>query len=892
MGIIYARVKRSFLILVIWGISCGYAQDIHAVLGKAQEYHGVNLQEKLYLHLDKPSYTAGDTIWIKAYCTVGVENLLSNLSGLAYIELIDPAEEVVSRIKIPLVMGLGLADIALHDTITEGSYRLRAYTYWMRNSDEAFFYDRTIPISNGRSDKVLTYTAAEQDAQGQVYTINLRELEGTPLINRPVQFEILNEGKVVEKKRGRTDVEGTVSLTLNSRHENAVVRYRFETADGRTVQKVFKTTPALKRNDIQLLPEGGKLLADRTNRVAVKAADASGLGVAAEVFFLSGADTVAHIRTNELGMGATTLSPISGNALRAVAKFEDGRSQEIAVPAVHVSGYSLMLDNLQEGRLTAELNLSDDLVDGKEIYFVVHHLGRAYLASREQLTGQQIVFSAGTADLPNGVLTLSVLDNGFKPIAERPFFHYSTSKQVPITITLDKESYSTREKVTVKIGTHNEADSLLIGAFSASVLHLGKIDSGELEEAPNILSALLLSSDIKGFIEKPGSYFANGNIKRQDLDYLMLTQGWRNIDWTALKTAEHPLYSVEKGIRIAGHTKKLGRQAPEAGATVQLFPTSSLLEYQETISNEYGYFEFNGLLFPDSMAFVLSARDDKGRDRIDITIAEEGLPEIGSNRNRPLERNDVNSWQVDQIKASNARLAELRRAGLVEGTIMIDEVQVSRRQNRVSNRSKNPYGAGNADHIFTADDFKGHTHLGQYIMDQIGNVLRWDPETGWPIGDIGVYVLDGMDIDSIEVRSLPIEAIESVEVLANGFYGVDSKKLIFYITTKPGNEGFNRISVPRGKTTIRPEGLYRTKTFYKPAYGTNADPIVIKDMRTTIHWEPSLVINRGKHTQFYFYVSDEPGKYCILLEGLDIKGRIWRQLLEFEVSSEGAVSTQ
>lgn len=877
MGIIYARVKRSFLILVIWGISCGYAQDIHAVLGKAQKYHGVHLQEKLYLHLDKPSYTAGDTIWIKAYCTVGVDNLLSNLSGLAYIELINPTREVVSRIKIPLVMGLGLADIALNDTITEGSYRLRAYTNWMRNSDEAFFYDRTIPISNGRSDKVLTYTAAEQGSKGQVYTINLRELAGTPLINRPVQFEILHEGKVVEKKRGRTDVEGTVSLTLNSRHENAVVRYRFETADGRTVQKVFKTTPARKRNDIQLLPEGGKLLADRTNRVAVKAVDVRGMGVAAEVFFLSGADTLAHVRTNELGMGATTLFPISGSPLRAVASFGDGTLQEIPLPPVYTSGYSLMLDNLQEGRLTAELNLSDDLVDGREIYFVVHHLGRAYLASREQLTGQQIVFSAGTADLPNGVLTLSVLDNGFKPIAERPFFHYSTSKQVPITITLDKESYSTREKVTVEIETHNEADSLLIGAFSASVLHLGKIDSGELEEAPNILSALLLSSDIKGFIEKPGSYFANGNIKRQDLDYLMLTQGWRNVDWTALKTAEQPLYSVEKGIRIAGHTKKLGRQAPEAGATVQLFPTSNLLEYQETISNEYGYFEFGDLLFPDSMAFVLSARDNKGRDRIDISVVEEDLLEIGSNRNRPLERNDVNSWQVDQIKASNARLAELRRAGLVEGTIMIDEVQVNRRQNRVSNRSKNINGPGNADHIFTAEDFED---CGSWETCLAGKIpfMAWNPETGMPAV---TFVVDGMVMDSEMVALLPVEGIESLEVLRSSHYKfayqkLDEGEMVFVITTKEGGLSFNSPGSPKGKLFITPKGLAVVKTFYKPIYEVGDGLSTVKDLRTTIHWEPSLVINKSNKTEFSFYTSDEQATCWIVLEGLDIRGRIVR----------------
>ncbi|MBD1432871.1 hypothetical protein H8B06_08550 [Sphingobacterium sp. DN00404] len=866
-------------------INSVYAQDIHGTLDKAREYHGVHFQEKIYLHLDKPSYTAGDTIWIKAYCTVGVENLLSNLSGLAYIELIDPAEEVVYRMKIPLVMGLGLADIALQDTITEGSYRLRAYTNWMRNAGEEFFYDRTLSISNGRSDRVLTNTSIKQDTKGQVYTINLRELNGDPVGDIPVQFEILDKGKVVERKRGRADGGGVVSLTLDRRHGNAMVRYRFETADGRTVQKFVKATDTTTSYSVQLLPEGGKLLADRTNRIAVKAVDAGGLGIAAEVLFLSGADTVTRVQTNVLGMGATTLFPLSGSPLRAVAKFEDGMSQEIAVPTVHVSGYSLMLDNLREGRLTAELNLSDDLVDGREFYFVVHHLGRAYLASREQMKGQQVVFSAGTADLPNGVLTLSVLDNRLMPIAERPFFHYDTSEETPITITLDRESYSTREKVAVEIGARNEADSLLIGAFSASVLHLGKVDRDELEEAPNILSTLLLSSDLKGFIEKPGFYFANGNIKRQDLDYLMLTQGWRNIDWTSLDTVGIPPYRAEKGIRIAGHTKKLGRKTPEAGAIVQLFPTSSLLEYQETTADQNGYFEFGDLLFPDSMSFVLSARDTKGEDRIDITVVEEDLPGIGPNRNIPLERSDVNALQVNQIKASNARLAELRRAGLAEGTIMIDEVQVNHRQNRVSNRSKNPYGAGNADYIFTAEDFQGHTHLGQYMMDQIGSVLRWDPETGWPMGGIGVYVLDGMSIDSIRVQSIPIDAIESVEVLANGFYGVDPKKIIFYITTKPGNEAFNRISMPRGKTSIRPGGLYVAKTFYKPIYGATAYPTAVKDLRPTIHWEPSLVINKGKHIHFDFYVSDEWGKHCIVLEGVDVQGGIWRQLSEFKVLS-------
>ncbi|TJZ61790.1 hypothetical protein FAZ15_04540 [Sphingobacterium olei] len=249
------KIVFSFFLLI--GINPLYGQHIEQVLRDAREHHELNLQEKLYLHLDKPTYTAGETIWIKVYCTVGVENLLSNLSGITDIELIDPAHNIVSAIKIPLVMGMGIADIQLNDTITEGSYRLRAYTSWMRNADEQFFYDRTLHISNGRSDNVLTATTLHaNNEKGTTYAVDLKTMSGVPLQDIPVQFEVLHNGKVVEKKKQQTDGGGVTTVLLNHKYEDAIIRYSFETPEKLTINKFIKPLNIRTQNCVQLLPEG------------------------------------------------------------------------------------------------------------------------------------------------------------------------------------------------------------------------------------------------------------------------------------------------------------------------------------------------------------------------------------------------------------------------------------------------------------------------------------------------------------------------------------------------------------------------------------------------------------------------------------------------------------
>src|ERR1700759_965513 len=56
--------------------------------------------EKVYLQLNKPAYNLGDTIWFKAYVTVGTHHQPSALSGVLYVDLLDGNNRAVKSLQL------------------------------------------------------------------------------------------------------------------------------------------------------------------------------------------------------------------------------------------------------------------------------------------------------------------------------------------------------------------------------------------------------------------------------------------------------------------------------------------------------------------------------------------------------------------------------------------------------------------------------------------------------------------------------------------------------------------------------------------------------------------------------------------------------------------------
>jgi hypothetical protein len=104
--------------------------------------------EKVYLHLDRPYYSAGDDIWFKAYLVNALTNELFDNSNNLNVELISPYSKIIKRNTLRLDKGLGCGDFHLGDSIPSGNYQIRAYTDWMRNFGDVFFFKKEIVIDN------------------------------------------------------------------------------------------------------------------------------------------------------------------------------------------------------------------------------------------------------------------------------------------------------------------------------------------------------------------------------------------------------------------------------------------------------------------------------------------------------------------------------------------------------------------------------------------------------------------------------------------------------------------------------------------------------------------------------------------------------------------------
>jgi TonB-dependent SusC/RagA subfamily outer membrane receptor len=113
-------------------------------------------QQKVYIHTDKDSYLAGETIWMKAYLIRTTSLLPDSISKDIYIELIDFNEQPVRNIILRNMNGFSHGDLTLSDTFPEGKYQIRAYTNWMRNFDKDFFFHKSIMIKNPNYENVIT----------------------------------------------------------------------------------------------------------------------------------------------------------------------------------------------------------------------------------------------------------------------------------------------------------------------------------------------------------------------------------------------------------------------------------------------------------------------------------------------------------------------------------------------------------------------------------------------------------------------------------------------------------------------------------------------------------------------------------------------------------------
>jgi hypothetical protein len=445
----------------------------------------------------------------------------------------------------------------------------------------------------------------------------------------------------------------------------------------------------------------------------------------------------------------------------------------------------------------------------------------------------------------------------------------------------------------------------LAGNFSMAVTDDKQVKQDTVKET--ILTRVLLTSDIKGYVEDPGYYYPVKNADSWEaLDNLLLTQGWTNYGQQQATKQPEIKFEAEPEFAVKGRVSNLFNK-PVKGTPVVLFSTSPTL-IMNTTTNNSGEFYFNHFPRVDTPAYILKAVNKNGKSfNVNITIEDQPAPDFKLPFFPALIPWYVNSDSTLIFNVNNsAKARELRYAP--NGSHVLKEVTVKAK--KIVRNSQNLNGPGNANQVIGEKELEnaGKNNLLQLFENSVKGFKRsnipfstqpWFLINNKPI----ILIINGILINNVYpnfsfqefeyfLKSTNVEDIKGIEVLSSPAFttsynqrylstefnmSIDPKKpdLAFIeITTRSGN--MPSVQTP-GIYLYKPLALSWPKQFYEPKYKV-ADKATTTDLRSTIDWKPNIVTDANGEATIHFYAADAATTYTITIEGSDMNGNLGRAI--------------
>ena len=194
----------------------GFSQSntFQSVLAQFNQFNQEALPEKLFLHLDRPAYVSGETMWFKVYYVDGLRHQPLNLSKLAYVEVLNQEQQAVLQGKIALQAGTGNGSFNLPTDLASGNYTVRAYTNRMKNFSPDYFFEKQVTIIN-----TTTHPGPKEKADSTAFAVTFFPEGGNLVQNIPgkVAFKVTDKsGRGVAAEGTLVDEQGKTITTFKT----------------------------------------------------------------------------------------------------------------------------------------------------------------------------------------------------------------------------------------------------------------------------------------------------------------------------------------------------------------------------------------------------------------------------------------------------------------------------------------------------------------------------------------------------------------------------------------------------------------------------------------------------------------------------------------------------
>jgi TonB-dependent SusC/RagA subfamily outer membrane receptor len=887
-----------------------------------QQYNKQMPEEKVYLQLDKPFYKPGDAIWFQSYLLDANHHKASSISNVIYVELINPKGNVEQKLTLAADNGTARGDFALDAAAPGGLYKIRAYTQWMQNFGEETFFTKEFQVQKIIHPKLLLKLDFERDAYGPsekvVATLKARDLDNLPIASQEISFSVQLAGKQLMQRKATTTADGQVMVsfslpdTLSSSDGllNIIVPHKGVS------ESISRAIPIVLHNiDLQFFPEGGDLVSGMQSRVAFKALNE--WGKAADVEGVVVDDTgkeVQGFKSFHKGMGAFKFTPESGRKYSAKITKPVALAKQYALPSAMPNGWGLNIEKKNENALL--LTVYSPLL--KPLYLVAQVRGEIYY-TREILPAKGYnTLEVPLDSFPIGVAQFTLFDHQQLERCERLVF-VNQHRKLHVDITADKAYYLPREKVELNIRTYDEHQLPLPAKLSLSVVD-DKLISFADDKQDNILSHLLLSSDVRGKIEEPSFYFDPQEPKAiEALDYLLMTQAWRRFSWQEVQERNNKIsLNPEKMGSVSGRVINAATNKPieatvtlvevtnrrraaqlktkpdgsflflkvDPAAAVQLFAKGSgvkeenlKLVLDNNVSPYYDFLAETGGMPPvqemfemvaDSEVMIIEVPDE---EEIESDLSFSDMEAVPITSQAVVLQEDVE--QLSEVVVTGYGIQERKSLGYAVTSIRKEEIA------SLPGQTIEQALQGRVAGVQIARNSSTPGAAASISIRGSSSLASGDP----------LYVVDGFPIQSSGRNSqaalgfLSPDDIRSISVLksaeATAIYGSRATNGVILINTKSGRYyGVDYdIRYPNNYASlyIEPRKFSAVREFYSPEYAEKAPVAKREDFRETIYWNPLVQTDRRGEAKVSFYNSDATTAFRVTAEGIGANGYVGRQ---------------
>ena len=833
-------------------------------------------QEKIYLQTDKPYYISGEKVWFRIHLTDARLHYPVQVDKYVYTELINPLDSVVVRLKVRRENDIFQGHITLPEDLPEGNYKLRAYTNYMRNAGEDYFF--TKQIFTGTPQSAFIRTISQFDFEGnKKVTANIRFVDvkqNTLYLPEKLTVKLNNEREKVIKP----DKEGTFRFDFNLLPDarRRVIYAKIE-YNGKLFEQYISVPYPEDAFNVSFFPEGGYLVPDMACKTAFKALQPGGLHVnVTGKIFDNNDNYITELGPSHAGMGLCMFVPDRRKTYYAVCENEKGYAKRFELPLPQEKVYALSTNWIRE-KLWISVKQDTANNNNEILYLIAHVRGKICYAGDWNPAREYI--SIGKENFPAGVMHILLLNSSLKPVSERLVFVDNAADIALSNFKTEKTEYGKRDLIRANLQITDTEEIPMQGYCAVSVT-----DDGEVvqDTTHNILTSLLLASDLKGHIENPAYYFQKNNKKAQsDLDVLMMTQGWRRYDIDNLfqKTIRPAEYPLEIGPEISGIVKGGLLSKPYENATVSIISMKNHFDVTKTDKN--GRFYFRNIELPDSTRIIVQALSKRGNDRVELYLDPETFPPvtIPGTTSAPIENKDIFREYIHKAE---------RKYTIENGIriIHLEQVEVTAKRER---KYTSPYYSY-ANNTLTEKQIEesGITDIKILLMRIPGIVVNGSSISIRGSLNNPLLLVDNVVMDFEYLDMMNIFEIAQIDVIKDGtsaIFGSRGGNGIISIHTKTGDVVVNRLQFNMAKVT--PLGYHRPTEFYSPKYETTqARENPTPDLRTTLYWNPNIIVNETGEASFEFYSADSASDYSVNIEGLSDKGKIIRYVGKIKRTSK------